>query len=322
MKVTAPGATLLEIRLHAAQEAERFGRLHRDRQLGDGRERPGAGWRQHVVGSPVTVTVRTLGSAGLSAPSTSTFTVAPVGAGGQLVYWALRGFDASNPDNTQLYGFSVGEEDVTSVLTVEQVQETSSGVEASCIGCHTATPDGRFVGFTGNYPWPNALASVDPGQRRGRCQTSWARAGGDTLAAYWHGIITFSGQHWASGDHLGITSLSTQAVDPNASAHLDGARFGRLRSPGAAGRSGWRRRAELQPRRNARRLHLDQRQSGRPAGRGNRRPLHRPLRRSRRAGRHAGRRRRRSRAMPSTTRRSRPTMHSSPSTDSRRRAPA
>ncbi len=83
-----------------------------------------------------------------------------------MVYWALRGYDASNPTNTELFGFGVGDERVVSVLKVPQVQQTTSGANESCIGCHTATPDGAFVGFTGNYPWGNALASVEPGRDR------------------------------------------------------------------------------------------------------------------------------------------------------------
>ena len=84
-----------------------------------------------------------------------------------------------------------------------------------CIGCHTATPDGSFVGFTGNYPWPNALASVESGSM-GAMPDFLGAAGGETLSTYWHGIITFSAGHWGAGDHVGITTLSTQAVDPNA----------------------------------------------------------------------------------------------------------
>src|SRR5262249_59707751 len=117
----------------------------------------------HVVAQSIGVWVRAVGPSGLTAAATASFTIAPVQAGGQMVYWALRGFDASNPDNEELFGFAVGDESVASVLKVAQVQQTSSGVSVGCIGCHTATPDGSFVGFTGNYPWPNALASVEGG---------------------------------------------------------------------------------------------------------------------------------------------------------------
>ena len=115
----------------------------------------------HVTDSPIQVSVRALVAGNVSAASTSSFTIAPVAAGGKMVYWALRGFDASNPANTELFGFGVGDEGVVSVLKVPQVQQTINGVMVTCIGCHTATPDGAFVGFTNNYPWANALASVE-----------------------------------------------------------------------------------------------------------------------------------------------------------------
>jgi hypothetical protein len=36
------------------------------------------------------------------------------------------------------------------------------------------------------------------------------------LTGDWHGIVTFSAQHWAAGDHIAVTSLSADAVDPAA----------------------------------------------------------------------------------------------------------
>jgi len=215
VKVTAPGASLLEIRFHTDLEANDLVVYTAD----DNWALDKSTWLNlaaHVVERPITVTVRASGPAGLSAPSTATFTIAPAQASGQMVYWALRGFDATNTNNEQLYGFSVGDESVTSVLTVPQVQETASGVQITCIGCHTATPDGSYVGFTGNYPWPNALAAVDP-TTAGQMPSFLGAAGGETLTTFWHGIVTFSAGHWAPSDHVGITTLSTQAVDPNAS---------------------------------------------------------------------------------------------------------
>jgi hypothetical protein len=214
VKVSAPGATLMEIRLHTAMEANDLLVY----TAGDNWAMDKSTWLNlaaHVVDQPIAVTVRTQGSAGLSAPSTATFSIAPVGAAGTMVYWALRGFDATDTSNEQLYGFSVGDESVLSVLTVPQVEETANGVATGCIGCHTATPDGSYVGFTGNYPWPNVLASVEPSSV-GAMPDFLGAAGGQTLSTYWHGIITFSAGHWAGGDHIGITTLSSEAVDPKA----------------------------------------------------------------------------------------------------------
>ena len=215
VKVTAPGASLLQITFHSSKEAHDLVVY----TTGDSWTMDKAIWQglaSHVVNTPIQVSVRALGPSGPTSATTTSFTIAPVAAGGKMVYWALRGYDASNPANTELFGFGVGDESVVSVLKVPQVQQTSSGVTESCIGCHTATPDGAFVGFTGNYPWGNALASVEPGTA-GEMPDFLGNAGVDALTRDWHGIITFTGAHWAAGDHIAVTSLSTQPVDPNAS---------------------------------------------------------------------------------------------------------
>jgi hypothetical protein len=214
VKVSAPGASLFEIRMHAAKEAHDLVVY----TASDTWTMDRATWlalASHVVDASIDVTVRSLGASGVSAAARSSFTIAPVPANGKMVYWALRGYDASIPTNTELFGFGVGDESVVSVLKVPQVQQTSSGVAESCIGCHTATPDGAFVGFTGNYPWGNAIASVEPGNT-GEMPSFLGGAGVGALTGDWHGIITFSAQHWTTGDHIAITSLSTDAVDPAA----------------------------------------------------------------------------------------------------------
>lgn len=170
----------------------------------------------HVQDSPLTVTVRAATSSGSTSASKSSFTIAPVGAGGKLVYWALRGFDASKVDATELFGFAVGDESVVSALKVKQVQQQGrQGSSVSCIGCHTATPDGSFVGFTDNYPWGNAIASVQDGHT-GEAASFLGQPGVSTLTNDWHGILTFTSAHWATGDHIAVTSQSTQALDPHA----------------------------------------------------------------------------------------------------------
>src|SRR4029079_4070597 len=74
---------------------------------------------------------------------------------------------------------------------------------------------GSFVGFTGNYPWPNALAGVETGNT-GAMPGFLGVAGVSPLTQDWHGIISFSGKHWSVGDHIAITSVSKEAVDPKA----------------------------------------------------------------------------------------------------------
>ena len=295
VKVSAPGATLFEFRFKSAMQAnDLVVYTASDNWAMD--QKTWLALATHVVDSPITVTARTLGPSGLSAAATASFTIAPVGAAGQMVYWALRGFDATNTDNEELFGFSVGDASVVSVLKVAQVQENASGVSIGCIGCHTATPDGAYVGFTGNYPWPNALASVAPTDV-GTMPSFLGADAMNTLTTYWHGIITFSAAHWTDGDRIGITTQSTQAVDPQASLLWMELGGGDLGGDRPARRSERRLRAELQPRRNADRLHVDERQPGRASGRRHRGSLQGSLRRwGGRAGdpdrrRRAGRRR-------------------------------
>ena len=214
VKVSAAGASLLQITFHSDKEANDLVVY----TASDNWAMDKTIWQNiatHVVDTAITVSVRALGASGPTMATKSSFTIAPVAAGGKMVYWALRGYDASIPTNTELFGFGVGDEHVVSVLQVPQVQQTTSGASETCIGCHTATPDGEYVGFTGNYPWGNALAGVKAGET-GQMPTFLGSAGVNTLTQDFHGIISFSGGHWATGDHIAITTLSTQPVDPAA----------------------------------------------------------------------------------------------------------
>ncbi|MES1205098.1 MAG: hypothetical protein ABUS79_04100 [Pseudomonadota bacterium] len=229
VKVSAPAGALLQIRFHSSKQANDLVVY----TTSDVWTMDKAIWRAlagHTVDEPIQVAVRVMGAAGPSTASVSSFTIAPVLATGKMVYWALRGFDATKVDNTELFGFGVGDEKVASVLKVPQVQQTTSGASFSCIGCHTATPDGAYVGFTGNYPWTNAVASVQSGNT-GEMPGFLGTAGVDTITRDWRGILSFSGKHWSAGDHIAITSQGTQAVDPNASLvwmELDGGATGTI----------------------------------------------------------------------------------------------
>ena len=70
--------------------------------------------------------------------------VAPVDAPGKIVYWALA--DDMGTKVGSLKGFGIGEEGVRDVLVPSQVASRTS--TETCVGCHTATPDGDGVGFS------------------------------------------------------------------------------------------------------------------------------------------------------------------------------
>ncbi|MGH7437717.1 MAG: TolB family protein, partial [Polyangiaceae bacterium] len=163
--------------------------------------------------------------------SSGTFTIAPVAADGSLVYWATTSSFDQGTMNTQLEGFHVGEESVVSALQTAQVQmkvratwgASGSGLkdqttQVQCIGCHTSTPDGLNAAFTAQWPWPNAMASVEsktvgqvPSYLTAAAQSNLspnvngAYSTGD-VQKYMLGIQTFSKAHFTSGDRVVVTT--------------------------------------------------------------------------------------------------------------------
>ena len=206
----------------------------------------------NIVGSPITVTVRGASSSG-GTPSTGTsgtFSIAPAAAGGAMIYWSTTNLDQTTA-TTNLQGFQVGDEGTTTALTPWQVKQTvwaspgdggpfpspAAPEPVACIGCHTSTPDGDNVGFTAQWPWPNAIASVqaDAGAPVGTAP-SWLKAGaianlspntndtnwagpqdngnfnatynnGNDVNAVMLGMQTFSKAHYTTGDRIEVTTV-------------------------------------------------------------------------------------------------------------------
>jgi hypothetical protein len=210
-----------------------------------------------LIGQPIAVTVRAMaGTTGTPAISnTATITIAPAIADGSLIYWTTASFDA-NAATTTLQGFHVGDEGTTPALTVAQVQQTvwagppDGGnfpttypippEPVGCIGCHTATPDGNYVAFTAQWPWPNAIASVqaDGGAPVGAAppwltpsaidnlgpntnDANWAgpaKTGNygpsNNVDAIMLGIQTFSKAHYRTGDRVEVTTVGAALDSP------------------------------------------------------------------------------------------------------------
>jgi hypothetical protein len=100
---------------------------------------PGTMWTAlsaNANGQPITVSVRGLASSTgtVAVGSTATITIAPVEALGTIVYWTTSGGSA-------LKGFSVGDESVVTVIT-------PANTPGKCVGCHSSTPGGEFIGFS------------------------------------------------------------------------------------------------------------------------------------------------------------------------------
>ncbi len=191
---------------------------------------------QHVVDTPITITIRGGAWDGMNLTAVSTgvagpMTIAPAGAGGAVVYWTTS-------NGSSLKGFQVGDESVAQTLIPSQVQMPSDGGAVTCIGCHTSTPDGKFVGFTAQGPWGNALASVE--KMTVGAQPPFLGAG--ALAFFGAnaplGIQTYSKGHWKNGDHVAISPLGDSPgnkliwVDLEASQNMQGQSWGEIARTG------------------------------------------------------------------------------------------
>ena len=143
---------------------------------------------QHIVEADIKVTVQLQG-ANVSSVS---FQVAPVGAGGSMVFWSIDpktvGKNLANAttyptasitNDSYLDAFTVGDESTVAVangvpaLSITDIDATKNGqptinndgntrTNPRCIGCHVGTPDGNYVAFNDFWPWSVAFASVKP----------------------------------------------------------------------------------------------------------------------------------------------------------------
>jgi hypothetical protein len=126
--------------------------------------------------------------------------IAPVQATGTIVYWTTSA-------GTALKGFAIGDETVETVLTPPQVTETTT----TCIGCHTSSPGGEYVGFSlsGAMGWPNAMALLNPDAGTVGTPPTFLGAGASAaLARNSLGISTFSLGHWTTGDRRMIVAFN------------------------------------------------------------------------------------------------------------------
>lgn len=204
----------------------------------------------HLVGTSLAFTVRAEGTGGgpPTLSSAATIDIAPAIAAGALVYWATADFDNS-ATNTTLQGFHVGDEGTSTALTSMQVAQPVratpiSGADLStqfqqvyCIGCHTASPDGDYVAFNAQWPWPIALASIQA--TNAGAQPPWLANGAiqnlspDLNGLYntyyappavnqiMLGMSTFSPAHYTTGDRMLVSAIgaswnSTSLTDPGA----------------------------------------------------------------------------------------------------------
>ncbi|MCC6558321.1 MAG: PD40 domain-containing protein [Polyangiaceae bacterium] len=242
-----PGQNLFEIRLHTENEVNDLVVYTASTSW----TMPKPMWEglaSHILDAPITMTIRgaTYNGSGLDGPpsagNTGTFTIAPADAAGAIVYWTTSG-------GSLLKGFKVGDESVAASLAPPDVaMPTVNGAQVTCIGCHTSTPDGKFVGFTAQGPWGNALASIEE-MTAGDVPSFMGPGALAALAALPDlGIQTYSKAHWQPGDHVMVTPFGSYAsaqlawVDLEAQASGQGAAYGfiaRNGDPRGAGAPTW-----------------------------------------------------------------------------------
>lgn len=219
-----PGETLWEIRVQAPRERHDL-RVYTTSTLWT---LPADLWQAvafNDFGDTLTVLVRGYDpSTGAISQTSGRLHIAPVLAGGAMVYWGATG-PVNAGGKSQLYGFSVGEAGTLDALRIEQVTEFpvlesnaelkraefGSGVgEVRCIGCHTSTPDGDAVAFTDGWPWNSVISSIKEGSRGQR--PAWlSQAGSRIIQQPWLGAPTFSKGNWQTGRRLMVQSFGDPA---------------------------------------------------------------------------------------------------------------
>jgi hypothetical protein len=200
----------------------------------------------HIVLQDITVSVQ-LPTGGVS---TVKFQVAPVGAGGSMVFWSAdpsqvgkmaveQMAQSAVANDSYLDGFAVGDDTTISLSTMkpalsildvkQQVTKQDGSTQGShCIGCHTGTPDGDYVAFVDSWPWGAAFAGIKPGMTgnalpgyEGASCANWNNcsplAGTTSNRTYlqypWLGGFAFSRAHWGTTDRIGIVAAQLAMSD-------------------------------------------------------------------------------------------------------------
>ncbi len=201
---------VFEIRLHADKEANDLVVYTTSPTW----TMPGPIWNSlsaNLVDQPITVSVRGLDSStGKVAQGVSeTITIAPVEAKGTIVYWTTSGGSA-------LKGFSVGQENVVTVVTPPQTP-------GKCIGCHSSSPGGEFIGFSNSSDATNGdLAHIEIRSGTNPTQqpsflTPSAQA---LLQRVSQELPVFSPAHWTAGDHVAVFMHSDTTDESGQNTHL------------------------------------------------------------------------------------------------------
>jgi hypothetical protein len=244
MWTASSSQNLFEIRLHSSLEASDLV-VYTAQTQWTMPKNVWTGIAANLAGQPITVAIRGVNSIGgtPSLGTTGAIVIAPAAANGSLVYMSAPLTAALSASDSRLQGFRIGDETSTTMLTPAQVQQSviatpvDGGVlgtlPVGCIDCHTVTPDSVSVGFTAQWPWPNAMASLAAGAAG--AIPPWLSVGaaanlspnvnlnylgGASVTATNNvdnvmlGIQTFSRAHFQTGDRVEVVQLGAAEADP------------------------------------------------------------------------------------------------------------
>ena len=231
-RVSALDVDLFEIRLHSDAESndlvvyttEKTWYLPKEIWQGRGSN---AGLGAAAAGEAVSVTIRALDS---SAPAAAvrvsgSFNIAPVGASGSILFPTVKSWSLA-PNESTVFGFSVGDEGVAAALTLPQVswsgQLGEDGAELRGYYDRTPvagmadgsvrrvtrpqlTPDGQGLAFLDDSPYAIALSQLTGGVT-GAVPSYLGRGASALLKMPWLGSPTLSLGHWAKNDRVLVTS--------------------------------------------------------------------------------------------------------------------
>ena len=183
------------------------------------------GLTYNVLDEDITVTVRASTGSGAPTESSSKFRIAPVKAGGSMVFWAAAAVKGENG----LYGFSPGDEGIVSVLQPTQIKDPIIGADGTlkqpsdwpttptgqvaCVGCHTSTPDGAAVAATDRWPWNLVVSNITAGSA-GSPPDYMTPMGKLLRQMSWQGASSFSNGDWQARKRY-VTSFGKRTVDMN-----------------------------------------------------------------------------------------------------------
>jgi hypothetical protein len=177
-------------------------------------------WRglsRNVFEEDITITVKTTTGNAPPSQSQTKFRIAPVPAGGNIIYWAATS-EQPGLTTTRLLGFGVGEEAVVTVLRPTDIKDQmlddngrlkreqygAPVGQARCVGCHTSTGDGKAV-ITGDH-WPWNMAISDITKSGGGKPADVTEFGAFLLQMPWLGVSTTSRGDWALNNRRMVTS--------------------------------------------------------------------------------------------------------------------